>query len=121
MFLGARKRYRPILTLLLAVLWLMGGVLGQLHTVIEAHVVCAVHGVVEHDVSGEDVDDADAEDHGERCQDDLTPTVVHTLPELVVSVAPVDSPTAVEPLVDGFSTRGPPLNFAPKTSPPRIA
>ncbi|NCG17421.1 MAG: hypothetical protein GWP91_00185 [Rhodobacterales bacterium] len=127
MFLGARKRYRPLLTLLLVVVWLFGGVFGQLHHVIEAHEVCAEHGVLEHDVSADDdvasddEDLADTEEHGERCQDDLTPTVVHKLPELVVSVAPVDSPTVVHSLTDGFSTRGPPLSFAPKTSPPRIA
>ncbi len=117
------NRYRPIATMLLCIAWLFGGVLGELHHVIEAHVVCAEHGVIEHDVeAATDADaDGDADEHGDQCQDDLVPALPVPIPGQAISLAATDTPLPITPLVDGFSARGPPLSFAPKTSPPCLS
>jgi len=112
---------------LLCVLWIGGTLNIQLHDALYTHVVCADHGVVEHgtevhaeaaDHDGTSITEEDASEHGEACPMQGVPSFAPTVPAAIASSAPMVSPTTPSPLVDPAAPRGPPLAYAPKTSPP---
>ncbi len=119
------------LATLAMVLWVVGSMCVQLHEALYVHVMCAEHGVVEHVESGQRVGPDGGEgpslavlptaDHGEACTDHALPSVPPSLPGLIVSTAPTLALPAPAPLVDQGAPRGPPLGYAPKTSPPVCA
>lgn len=124
---GSHRRH-PLLRALFGVLaclaWVSGTVGPQLHHVFVQHVLCEEHGVVEHASSrAREVADTpsiqeDESDHGEicalECVQRFAPSVRAPGPQIALEggyPAPI-------PLVDPAAPRGPPLRYAPKTSPP---
>lgn len=115
------------LVALLATLSWLGGSIAQLaHAALVQHVVCDEHGeVVElaegaqhHDVDRVEIAVPDAEDHGHGCDFEHA---TFTAASLELPAAPVPAlvpvPTTND-LVRAAPPRGPPLAYAPKTSPP---
>lgn len=113
--------------------WLFGTFAGGLHALLVRHVVCAEHGeMVEVDRHGDEVSAHEALDgdviraavgHGEHdhdCADELTNRTGLSNPSWAGVVGRrVKRPVA--PLTGAEAPRGPPLAYAPKTSPPAHA
>ncbi len=124
---------RQLLTAATCVLWVVGSVSMQLHDIFNAHVVCAEHGVVEHveladgtaqaDATaqhddGPAISAADTSDHGEACPLQGIPSFGPAIAQASLSGPPLVSWLPPDPLVVPGAPRGPPLAYAPKTSPP---
>lgn len=121
---------RHLLVGLACVVWVAGASGTQLHDVLYTHVWCAEHGVVEHgseiavaDVhgSGPMVRSADSSSHGEACGFDGVPPAAWRLPATAPVLAYVLPLYRLSPIALAQAPRGPPLRFAPKTSPPLAA
>jgi hypothetical protein len=128
---GTLRRHpllRAFLVGLVGVVWAAGVGGSQLHSLLVSHVVCTEHGVVEHvpdraeagasSEAGPSIQSADRGAHGEDCGLNCVPNSSIDLLPAPGAVAVVV--TAAEPcvLVDAAAPRGPPLAYAPKTSPP---
>lgn len=113
--------------------WLFGSFASGLHALLVRHVVCEEHGqLVELDhhqaqAATEPSDDAvtvtaaaghDSHDHG--CTDELTDRSGLAQAHGVAAVGRRIK-RSVEPLRGAEAPRGPPLAYAPKTSPPVVA
>jgi hypothetical protein len=127
---------RPILASLLVLVGIVSPVVSELHFLVVEHAVCLEHGeLVEED--GRSVEELDAaerqtdndfvgpvlassheDDHEHGC-DFLLPPTPNGSNELVVLVRPYDLDFAPPLLREVDAPRAVPLNFAPKTSPPR--
>lgn len=122
-----RQRWSIAVLLVTLVAW-VGGLTAQvLHEAAVAHVVCAEHGEITELHDGEReaapaVTDAGDEDHDHDC--DLAGLPGFGPGEIAIGavVAPplaVERP-APEPWTADAPARGPPLTWAPKTSPPHL-
>ena len=119
---------RRLFAAVACVLWMAGGLESAAHDVIHPHVYCAEHGVVEHakevkklpaTVDGPSIraqDDA----HGDACPSQMlrSAAVVFRAP-LLIGIPQVGFPDQAIP-IQVVSPRGPPLVYAPKTSPPKL-
>jgi hypothetical protein len=114
------------------VVWVVGSSGTQLHAVLYTHVICAEHGVVEHAADaavattsahdeGPSVRSADESAHGEACPFDCVPSSAALIPISAPALAYVITfaETSLVPLAG--APCGPPLAYAPKTSPPFVA
>lgn len=125
-------RRHPLLHRLLVgwacVVWVAGASGSQLHELLYTHVMCAEHGVLEHapdginassdEDQGPSIRSADRSSHGEACPFQCIPSSAAVLPAPAAALAYVIE--FVEPalIVHTAAPRGPPLAYAPKTSPP---
>jgi len=110
------------------VLWILGSGGTQLHDVMYTHIMCPEHGVLEHapdtaDVasahdSGPSILSADKSSHGEECPFECIPSSAALVPAPAPGLAYVLKFAEPSPFVHVGAPRGPPLAYAPKTSPP---
>ena len=106
--------------------WVLGIGAKQLHAIESVHMVCPEHGELvdmapsaskAHLATSEISADESADDHGHDCALQAISTfatvgVTYTPPRLPKQI-PISSPN-----IRSESPRGPPLSYAPKTSPP---
>lgn len=110
----------PLLLGLLAFLVASTGAL--LHDILVQHEVCDEHGeVVEIDPNADaDEDHGDEDEHDHDCSfEGLATLATSELP--TVDLPRADLPPHAAPDLTAAAPRGPPLAFAPKTSPPASA
>lgn len=124
-------RARPLLVLLSALLWLVGVSAQQVHHLAVRHVTCPEHGEIlelsAHEDAASATDDAGpsweapagALDHDQACGvPSLAPA--SAAPAALAWAPPADAPLVTTPRPRQNAPRGPPLAFAPKTSPPAL-
>jgi hypothetical protein len=119
---------RRLLAACACVVWILGSAGDLLHGVMVTHVLCQEHGVVEHapDAVHADPDhdaapsvrSAQQSSHGEECPLECIPGSSALVPTPALGLAYVLTPAQRSPFVYQGAPRGPPLAFAPKTSPP---
>ncbi|MCB9741412.1 MAG: hypothetical protein H6741_29915 [Alphaproteobacteria bacterium] len=118
-----RARFARLSLLLGLTAWLLGLSAAQVHRLLVQHVVCAEHGdVLELDSSraapSDEVSITSKADHDHDCP--LEGIATQSVAAQTLSLPPPLAEPIVAPrlgaLVDGV--RGPPLAYAPKTSPP---
>jgi len=126
--MAARTPFTHLVLLLGMCAWLGGLMSASMHEALVQHTVCAEHGeVVELDgevvsVAGQDgpqlraLDGAETHEHG--CSFDLLLVDDVVISPSVEATPPEAPPLTTTAMTSPGAPRGPPLAYAPKTSPP---
>lgn len=130
---SALARSRALLLALSAVLWMLGATAQQLHQLTVRHITCPEHGEVLELSAAQGDDSVGSAPQDLPSVSDATGDLDHDLgcgvPALVHAAsfthqpswtAPDDAPLLSHPAAHAHPARGPPLAYAPKTSPPRL-